>query len=140
MIGAVLLFILLYWIYTPIGTDSSMLCYFPPQTISLSGYDVADGNSNAKFKDVHDTIVNNFKSSTGRKFPPQSGLSDKDVVRYMTGQVAPDKDEETLSLQDRRGTVSVIRFNKTIDQTGFVNSFAGPYFADERASRDRIGT
>ena len=137
VVGAVLLFILLYWIYSPIGTDSSLLCYFPPETISLTGYDVADGNNNAKFKDVHDQITGNYKNSTGKKFPGQIGLTDKDVVRYMTGQVAPGRDEDTLSAQERRGTVSVIRFRNSVDSNVFANAFAGPYFTEERTAHGR---
>src|SRR5205823_5147171 len=84
--GAVLLLILLYWIYSPVGTDHALLCYFPKETVRLTGYDVADGSINPKLKDVHDTLVNTYRQTFGdRRFNQASGVAAADVQKFLSG-------------------------------------------------------
>src|SRR5205823_1999617 len=41
-----------------------------------------------------------------------------------------------LKPQDRRGSITVVRFKKDVDQNTFVNSFTGAFQAREMTSRD----
>lgn len=139
VIGAVALFILLYWVYTPVGTDASMLCYFPKETTSLQGYDVDEAFKNVKLKDIHETLLNNYRQTdgNGRRWVEASGVKDTDVQKYLSGTASGDPDEERdLPAQDKRGSLTVIRFKKDVDEAKFVASFTGTYVCEEQAGRD----
>jgi hypothetical protein len=132
---AVCIIILLIWIYSPVGTDHSMLCYLPPETKSIQGYDVEEGLKNHKIKEVHDTILNNYRTNSGRKFSEFSGVSEKDVVKYLSGDASTD-DDKGLDPQERRGSVTVIKFKRAVDQQKFVESFNGVFRVEEKTSKD----
>ena len=135
--GSVLLLILLVWIYSPVGSDPKLLCYFPEETTSLSGYDVAEGGKIAKLKDVHETLTSNYKFANGQKFTAASGVEDKDVDKYMTGTAAGDSEEEKdLPPQERRGSLTVVRFKRNVDTAKFIESFNGKFRSSETKSRD----
>jgi hypothetical protein len=137
--GAVLLIVLLYWVYSPVGTDYALLCYFPKETTRITGYDVEEGLKIGKMKDVHDMLINTYQSSGGRRFGQASGVAPVDVSQYLSGTAAssdPDG-EKDLPPQERRGSITVIRFKKNVDQNTFIASFTGnPYVAKEQTSRD----
>jgi hypothetical protein len=137
VIGAVGLVILLYWVYSPIGTDSSMLCYFPKETSYLQGYDVDEVFNNAKMAPVHQIIMNNYKFFGDRRWNlDAAGVANTDVLRYLHGQAAGNPDEEKdLPAQQRRGELTVIRFMKNVDETQFVGSFTGAYHCEEQAGQ-----
>lgn len=133
--GAIGLIILLYWVYSPVGTDYALLCYFPPETVSLQGYNVDDGLHNAKLKPVHDTLVSNYKITfMDSRIGQDSGVAPTDVDKYLSGVAAATEDEKDLDPQDRRGSLTVIRFNRTVDQAKFIQSFGTR--VDERKSKD----
>jgi hypothetical protein len=134
---ATLIIILLIWIYSPVGTDHSLLCYLPPETTRISGYDVDEGFKNYRLKEVHDALINNYRAFGDRRFS-NSGVSDKDVAKYLSGVASPkDPDEERdLPPQDRRGSITVIRFKQAVDQAKFLGSFTGQYRVEERNSKD----
>ena len=134
---AAVIIILLIWVYTPVGTDSSLACYLPPETTRISGYDVEDCAKNPKLKDVHDMLINNYKIFGDRRFA-QSGVTEKDVSKYLIGHASPKDpdDEKDLDPQDRRGSITVIKFKRSVDQTKFVDSLTGAFRAEERSSRD----
>jgi hypothetical protein len=137
--GAVALVILLYWVYTPMGTDYGLLCYFPPETTSLSGYDAGEGARNGKLKDVHETLLSNYKVGFSEKRFQDTGIVPGDVDKYLSGAAAGNWDEEKdLAPQDRRGGLTVIRFRRDVDQAKFIASFANNamYKAEERTSKD----
>ena len=60
--------ILLIWVYSPVGTDHSLLCYFPPETTRIQGYDVEEGVKNHKLKEVHDMLLGNYRQANSRRF------------------------------------------------------------------------
>jgi hypothetical protein len=137
VIGAVGLFILLYWVYTPVGTDSSMLCYFPKETGRLQGYDVDEAFKNVKLKDVHETLLNNYRQFGNKRWSEASGVKDTDVQKYLSGTANGDPEEERdLPLQDKRGELTVIRFKKEVDEAKFVASFTGAYQCEEMSGKD----
>ena len=91
IIGAVLLavavIIFLVWVYSPVGADHSMLCYFPKETTRLSGYDVDEGMKNAQMNDVHELLIGNYKQlgdNAGR--PGTPGSRTTDVSSTCTGR------------------------------------------------------
>lgn len=133
--GAIGLLILLYWVYSPVGTDYGLLCYFPPETSSLQGYNVDDGLHNGKLKDVHETLVSNYKVLfMDSRISQDSGVAPTDVDKYLSGNVPSPEEERDLDPQDRRGHLTVIRFNRTVDQSKFIQSFGTR--ADERKTKD----
>jgi hypothetical protein len=135
--GAALLILLLYWVYSPVGTDHALLCYFPKETVQITGYDVDEGSRVAKMKEVHDMLLNNYKQFGDRRFGQGAGVSPTDVAKYLSGQAAGNPEEEKdLKPQDRRGSITVIRFRKDVDRNQFTSSFNGPYLAREQRSRD----
>jgi len=139
VIGGIGLIVLFYWVYSPIGTDHALLCYFPPETVSLSGYDSNEGMRNNKMKDVHDTLISNYKVFGTPRFNDNAGVTYTDVDKYMSGTAAGISEEEKdlpPDSQERRGSITVIRFTKTIDTEKFVNSFSGKFKATETKSRD----
>jgi hypothetical protein len=138
VIGAVGLVILLYWVYTPIGTDSSMLCYLPKETTSLQGYDVDDAYLNSKLAPVHQVIMTNYRSFGDRRWNTEAaGVNDTDVLRYLHGTAAGNPDEEKdLPPQQKRGELTVIRFRRAVDEGQFVGSFTGAYHCEEQAGKD----
>jgi len=133
---ATCIIILLIWIYSPVGTDHALLCYMPPETTSIQGYDVEEGSRNHKVKDVHDMLINSYKQFGDRRFN-NSGVSDKDVAKYLSGVASAKEDEKDLAPQDRRGSITVIRFKKDVDQAKFVGSFSGPFYVEERSSQGK---
>lgn len=134
--GAVALVVLLYWVYSPVGSDYSLLCYFPKETVRLTGYDVADGAYNGQIKDVHDMILNNYRQFADRRFGTTTGVTPQDVIKYMSGTAAGSEEDKDLKPQDRRGSITVIRFRNQVNQDQFVGSFNGPYFARAATSKD----
>jgi hypothetical protein len=136
VIGSIALFILLWWVYKPVGTDSSMLCYFPKETTGLQGYDVEEGMKNAKLKDVHETLMNNYRQFGNKHWTEASGVKDTDVVKYLSGTASTTEDETGLDPQDKRGSLTVIRFRKEVDEAKFVASFTGTYQCEEMAGKD----
>jgi hypothetical protein len=133
---ATCIIILLIWVYSPVGTDHALLCYMPPETTSLTGYDVEEGSKNHKVKDVHDALINNYKQFGDRGRFGNSGVSDKDVAKYLSGVASAKEDEKDLHPQDRRGSITVIRFKKDVDQAKFVDSFSGAFRVEERSSKE----
>ncbi|MSR53863.1 MAG: hypothetical protein EXS09_11330 [Gemmataceae bacterium] len=139
VLGGIGLIFLLYWVYSPIGTDHALLCYFPPETTSLSGYDADEGMRNFKLKDVHDTLISNYKVSDGKRFNDSTGVVYTDVDKYMSGTAAGNYEEEKdlpLDSQDRRGSLTVIRFTKELDPEKFASSFSGRFKSTPTTSRD----
>jgi hypothetical protein len=135
--GAVALLVLLYWIYSPVGTDYALLCYFPKETVRLTGYDVEDGMKNGQIKDVHDMLINAYRQFGDRRFGQGTGVTPTDAVKYLSGTAAGNPDEEKdLPPQDRRGSITVIRFRNNVDQNQFIGSFNGAYIAREQKSKD----
>jgi hypothetical protein len=138
VIGGVGLIVLLYWIYSPIATDHSMLCYFPPETVSITGYDFDDGFNNAKLKEVHEQLLNNYKSAGGRRFGSTAGFTELEILRYLSGQVVGNAElEKDLPPQERRGEITVLRFKIDVDQAKLVASFALQYTVEERTAHGR---
>ena len=137
VLGAILVIIFLVWVYSPVGTDSSMLCYFPKETTRLQGYDVEEVMKNSKMTEVHTALINNYKSFGDRRWGGDTGVKETDVLRYLHGQVSGDPDEEKdLHPQQKRGNITVIRFNKNVDENRFVASFTGQYLCDTEQSKD----
>ncbi len=138
VVGAIALVILLRWVYSPVGTDYSLLCYFPPETVQLQGYDVDSCGHNGKLKDVHETLLSNYKTNfSQQRISEQCGVGPYDVDKYLSGIAAGNPDEEKdLDPQDKHGSLTVIRFNRNVDQATFIGSFAGTYKANERTSKD----
>lgn len=137
--GAIGLVVLLFWIYSPVGIDSSMLCYFPPETNSLTGYDAEEVAKNAKMAEVHTQILAVYKRFGDERFTQDSGVSDKDVSRYLSGFASGDPEEEKdLPQQERRGGITVIKFKLGVDQEKFINSFTetSQFRKTEMKSRD----
>ena len=136
VLGAILLIIFLYWVYSPVGTDYSMLCYFPKETTRLQGYDVDEVLKNAKMNEVHTLVLNNYKTFGDRRWG-NSGLKESDVLRYLSGHVSGDPDEEKdLPPQQKRGDITVIRFKKDVDEAAFIASFTGAYLCEEQQAKD----
>jgi len=138
VVGGIGLIVLLYWVYSPVGTDHALLCYFPPETVSLSGYDANEGMRNHKLKYVHETLISNYKVFGEKRFNESSiDLQYTDVDKYMSGTAAGNYEEEKdLPPQERRGSLTVIRFTKEIDTDKFINSFSGRFRSTETKSRD----
>jgi hypothetical protein len=135
--GAILLLLLLYWVYSPVGADHALLCYMPKETVRITGYDVEDAASNSKLKDVHETVLNNYRPFYERRFTTESGVTVTDVTKFLSGVAAGNPDEERdLKPQDRRGSITVIRFRNAVDQNKFVGSFTGAFRVREKQSRD----
>lgn len=136
---AVCLVILLWWVYSPVGTDYALLCYFPAETTQLSGYDVDECSRNGKLKEVHDTLLSNYRISFSERRinTDAAGVAPADVDKYLSGVASGNPEEEKdLDPQDRRGSLTVIRFKQSVDQSKFVGSFTGQYKAEERKSKD----
>ena len=132
---AIALFVLIYWVYSPVGTDSSMLCYFPPETVNLTGYDCEEVAKNPAMADVHSAIVGVYKRFGDERWG-NTGLSEKDVHRYLSGQAAGIPDEEKdLTPQERRGSITVVKFKQAVEREKF-ESLSGSYTAVPRESRD----
>jgi hypothetical protein len=136
VLGGIGLIVLLYWVYSPVGTDYALLCYFPKETTRLTGYDVEEVQKISKMKVVHEMLLNNYKSWGDRRFGQNAGVTTADVSKYLHGTASAPEDERDLPPQKRRGSLTVIRFKKDVDQNTFTNSFAGPYRARERRSPD----
>lgn len=136
VIGAVGLFILLYWVYTPVGTDSSMLCYFPKETTRLQGYDVDEAFKNVKLKEVHETLMNNYRQFGNKRWNESSGVKDTDVQKYLSGTASEPDEDKDLPEQDKRGSLTVIRLKKEVEEPKFVASFTGAYLCEEMAGKD----
>lgn len=122
VVGAIGLIVLLYWVYSPVGTDHSMLCYFPKETNFLQGYDVDEGLKNAHLQPVHQVLINNYKSWGDRRFA-DTGVKDTDVVRYLHGRAGDPEQEKDLPPQQRRGELTVVRFRTPVDEAKFVAGF-----------------
>ena len=139
VVGGIGLIVLLYWVYSPIGTDHALLCYFPPETVSLSGYDANEGFRNNKMKDVHETLISNYKVFGERRFNSDAGVTYVDVDKYMSGTAAgiyaEEKDLPAKS-PEKRGSITVVRFKKDFDPEKFANSFAGKFKSTETKSRE----
>lgn len=137
-IGFKLLILLLYWIYSPIGTDHRMLCYCPPETSSLMGYDVGDNNANPKMKDVHDFFVGNYMRNNDKRFTTATGLTQKEVERYLSGVASgdPQEEEKEPDPQNKRGSFTILRFKQDLDKKKFIDSFVGQYECREESSPD----
>jgi len=133
--GAIALIILLWWIYSPVGTDSDMLCYFPKETIRLTGYDVGEVTKNHKMAEVHQTIMGNYNRFYSPRFA-QTGVKDQDVDKYLYGVVAATDDEKDVPPQERRGQITVVRFKQPPDQNKFVAGFGGNYRLEQRQTKD----
>jgi len=136
--GAAALILLLYWIYSPMGTDHRMLCYVPPEATSLMGYDVHDNAINPKMKEVHDLFLNNYKRFSERRFVAACGVTDKDVERYLSGHASgdPKEEEKEPDAQNKRGDFTIIRFKQDLDKKKFVDSFTNEYQCEEVPAPD----
>lgn len=133
---AIALAVLIYWIYSPVGTDPSMFCYFPAETTSITGYDCDEVSKNLKMADVHAAVVGVYRRYGDERFSA-TGLTDKDVARYLSGQASGNPEEEKdLPEQEKRGGITVIRFKETVDRAKFVGSFTGRYTQRDMESRD----
>jgi hypothetical protein len=137
VLGAVAVIVFLVWVYSPVGADHSMLCYFPKETTQLSGYDVDEVMKNAKMTEVHQLLINNYKAFGDRRWSQDAGVKDTDVLKYMHGRAAGDPEEEKdLPAQQKRGELTVIRFRKGVDEAKFVGSFTGSYLCEEQQAKD----
>ena len=137
VVGAVAVFIMLYWVYSPMGTDSSMLCYCPPETTTLIGMDVEDLVKNKQMKEFNDLILGAYKGFSEARFANTKLGIDKGVQRYLHANVATaDAGDANLDPQDRRGYVTVIRLKDSVNRETFVASFNGTFKAEERQSKD----
>ena len=136
VLGAIALIVFLVWVYSPVGTDYSMLCYFPKETTRLQGYDIDEVTKNAKMAEVNQTLVSNYKQFGDRRFSA-TGQTEANVLKYLHGHVSGDPDEEKdLPPQQKRGDITVIRFKKDVDEGAFVASFTGFYQCEEQQSKD----
>lgn len=137
VLGAIALVVFLVWVYTPVGCDSSMLCYFPKETTYLQGYDFDEVTKNAKMTEVHQQLLNNYKLFGDRRWNDQTGVKETDVLRYMHGRASGDPEEEKdLPEQQKRGELTVIRFKAPVDEAKFVASFTGFYQCREDTAKD----
>ena len=102
VVGAVAVFIMLYWVYSPMGTDSSMLCYCPPETTTLIGMDVEDLVKNKQMKEFNDLILGAYKGFSEARFANTKLGIDKGVQRYLHANVA-------TATRSRNKPVSVCR-------------------------------
>lgn len=125
VIGAIGLIVFLWWVYTPVGTDSSMLCYFPKETTYIQGYDVDEGLKNAHLQPVHQTLMQNYHFFGDRRWSGvQEVVKETDVLRYLHGRASGDPEEEKdLPPQQKRGELTVIRFKTPVDESKFVAGF-----------------
>jgi hypothetical protein len=124
VVGAVGLIIFLYWVYSPIGTDSSMLCYFPKETTYIQGYDYDEALKNAKLQPVHQAITSNYRLFGERRWTGIQEPKETDVSRYLHGQASGDPEEEKdLPPQQRRGELTVVRFKIPVDEAKFIAGF-----------------
>jgi hypothetical protein len=124
VVGAIGLVILLYWVYSPVGTDSSMLCYFPKETTYLQGYDYDEAFKNAHLQPVHQTLTNNYHIFGEPRWGGVQEPKESDVLRYLHGAASGDPEEEKdLPPQQRRGELTVIKFKIPIDEAKFVAGF-----------------
>ena len=136
VLGAILVIIFLVWVYSPVGTDYQMLCYFPKETTSLQGYDLDEVSKNAKMTEVHQLLLNNYKTFGDRRWG-SAPVKETDVLRYLHGHVSGNPEEEKdLPPQQKRGDITVIRFKKDVDEAAFVASFNGQYLCEEQQSKD----
>jgi hypothetical protein len=136
VIGGIGIIVLLYWVYSPVGTDYSLLCYFPKETTRLQGYDVDEGLRNAKAKPVHDTLINNYKVFGGPRWPEEV-VKDTDVLKYLSGHATGDPDEEKdLAPQDKRGDLTVVKFKKDVDEAAFVAGFKSSITCAQQKTND----
>jgi hypothetical protein len=137
VIGGIGIIVLLYWVYSPVGTDSSLLCYFPKETSRLQGFDVDEVVHNARARPVYDTLVNNYKLFGDKRWSQDAGVKESDVLKYLNGHANGDPDEEKdLAPQDKRGDLTVIRFKNDVDESTFVGSFKGVYLCEEQKAND----
>lgn len=121
---ATALIIFLVWVYSPVGTDHSMLCYFPKETTRIQGYDVDEVLKNGKMTEVHQLILGNYKAFGDQRWGGDVGVKDTDVLRYLSGQASGDPEEEKdLPPQQKRGELTVIRFKHDVDEAKFVSGF-----------------
>ncbi len=136
--GAIGLFILLFWIYSPVGADSSMLCYFPPETVSIIGYDNEELAKNSKTAEIHTQITNLYKRFSENRFPQATGVAMTDVEKYLSGVAAgkPEEEDKITDRQEKRGTITVIKFLKSFDQDKFIGGIGSKYVHREMTSRD----
>ena len=126
--GAIALFFVLWWVYSPMGPDNSLYCYFPPETTNLTGYDCGDMLDNHKMEDVHKQIIGAYNRFGSARFGG-TGFADKDVAKYMSGVVG-DPDE-------KRGSITVIRFKIRIDTDKFVSAIGGRFTVRNYESKDK---
>src|SRR5262249_3954025 len=129
------LIVLLYWIYSPVGADPDLFCYFPKETVRITGYDVGEVTKNHKLAEVHGSIMSNYNRFSSARFSA-TGLKDTDVDKYLYGVAAGAEDEKDLVPQERRGSITVIRFKQAPDQNKFLASFSGAYKAEPRQTKD----
>jgi hypothetical protein len=132
---SIALIVLLYWIYSPVGADPDLFCYFPKETTRITGYDVGEVTKNHKLADVHSQIMSNYNRFASVRFN-QTGLKDTDVDKYLFGVAAATEDEKDLPAQERRGSITVIRFRQAADQAKFLASFGGGYKVEQRQTKD----
>lgn len=142
VVGAVVLatalIIFLVWVYSPVGTDHSMLCYFPKETTRIQGYDVDEVFKNSHMTEVHQTLMTNYKNFGDRRWGGVE-VKDTDVLRYLSGHVSGDPEEEKdLHPQQKRGVLTVIRFKVSVDEAKFVGGFPNQngFFCDEMQAKD----
>src|SRR5262245_15965223 len=125
VLGATGLIIFLVWVYSPVGTDHSMLCYLPKETTFIQGYDVDEVLKNGKMTEVHTIIIGNYKASGDRWWGGEAtGMKDTDVLRYLRGRASGDPEEEKeLPPQQKRGELTVIRLKREVDEAKFIGSY-----------------
>src|SRR5262249_8322805 len=121
---AVALIVFLVWVYSPVGTDSSMLCYFPKETTYIQGYDYDEALKNAKLQPVHQTITSNYHVFGDRRWNGVTEPKETDVLRYLHGRASGDPEEEKdLPPQQKRGELTVVRFKIPVDEAKFIAGF-----------------
>jgi hypothetical protein len=123
VLGSIGLFFLLFWIYTPVGVDSAMLCYCPPETISIEGMDVEELSKIPQIKEMTDSVTNVWKTANDKRLAP-GGIKDTDVTKFLLAHVNGSGDT-SVEPQQRRGTLTVLRLKNSIDPEKFVAGYSG---------------
>lgn len=134
IVGFVAFVYFLYWVYSPVGADNRLLCYCPPETFSIEGMDVEEVIRNTKLKEVWERSFSRYKTNGNDRRFKDSGLTEKDVAYYLNCQATGDWErEKDLTPQERRGSLSMLRFKNSFDPEKIIGSFTNstPYRKEE---------
>ena len=129
----------MYWVYSPVGADSRVLCYCPPETFSIEGMDVEDMQRNTKVKEIFDRSISRFKTSGHERRFKDCGFTEKDIAYFLGCQAVGDWErEKDLDPQDRRGSLTILRFKNSFDEAKILGAFTdtSAYRKEERTGKE----